>query len=123
MLLACRASKRAAPDVVLPYAMQVQDLMMQQGTGWSPDVLGLPDCQPQLSACGRLVWYGPRVRMGMYEDAPTAVMPHSTSGRADYFGPLVNRYVPSDVFNSNGLKMHGCCRISDANQGFARGDG
>ena len=35
--------------------------------------------------------YGPRVRMGIYEGVPTSVCPHSTSGRADYWGPFVNR--------------------------------
>lgn len=34
---------------------------------------------------------GPRVRIGLYRGIPTRVVPHSTTGRADYFGPLVNR--------------------------------
>ena len=29
--------------------------------------------------------------MGIYEGVPTRVCPHSTSGRADYWGPFVNR--------------------------------
>jgi hypothetical protein len=32
---------------------------------------------------------GPRVKMGMYSGTPTRVMPHTTTGRADYFGPMV----------------------------------
>ena len=40
---------------------------------------------------GQLLWRGPRVRMGMFEGQPAAVMPHPASGRADYFGCLCNR--------------------------------
>ncbi len=29
--------------------------------------------------------------MAIYEDVPDMVIPHSTTGRTDYFGPLVNR--------------------------------
>ena len=29
--------------------------------------------------------------MGISEAIPNRVVPHTTSGRADYFGPLVNR--------------------------------
>ncbi|MCJ1427724.1 hypothetical protein MMC29_005629 [Sticta canariensis] len=64
---------------------------MQQGKGWSQEVLALPNCGPQVTEEGLLIWYGPRVRMGMCEGSPTSVMPHTTSGRADYFGPFVNR--------------------------------
>lgn len=73
--------------------MQVQTVMMQQGKGWSPEVLALPNCGPQVTEEGLLIWYGPRIRMGMCEGTPTSIMPHQTSGRADYFGPLVNRLV------------------------------
>lgn len=33
---------------------------------------------------------GPRVKMGVYSGMPTRVMPHTTTGRADYFGPMVS---------------------------------
>ena len=39
----------------------------------------------------QVVFQGPRARMGIYEGIPTKVTPHSTTGRPDYFGPLVNR--------------------------------
>ena len=71
--------------------LQVQRLMLQQGTGWSAEVLALPGCAPQVSDDGRLIWCGPRVRMGMCQGTPTSVNPHRTSGRADYWGPFVNR--------------------------------
>ncbi|KAK9862877.1 hypothetical protein WJX84_010365 [Apatococcus fuscideae] len=37
------------------------------------------------------MYAGPRVRMGIYEGAPLRIQPHTASGRADYFGRLVNR--------------------------------
>lgn len=71
-------------------AEQVQEAMLQ-GT-WSRDVLALPNCGAGSEHSNHILWYGPRVRMGMYEGEPTCVVPHATSGRADYFGPMVNRY-------------------------------
>jgi class 3 adenylate cyclase len=40
---------------------------------------------------GSMVFRGPKVKMGIYGGVPTRVLPHNTTGRADYFGPLVNR--------------------------------
>ena len=82
--------------------MQIQEAMMQKGTGWSADVLALPGCSPEVTSDGRLIWYGPRVRMGIFEGTPTTVMPHTTSGRADYFGPLVNRSARDNQINCEG---------------------
>ena len=74
--------------------VQIQEFMLQKGTGWNVEVLALPGCRPEVAAdghTGHLMWYGPRVKVGIYEGLPTNIMPHATSGRADYFGPLVNR--------------------------------
>lgn len=38
---------------------------------------------------GNVMFRGPRVKMGVYSGTPTRVIPHTTTGRADYFGPLV----------------------------------
>lgn len=38
---------------------------------------------------GNVMFRGPRVKMGVYAGTPTQVVPHNTTGRADYFGPLV----------------------------------
>ena len=73
------------------FGVQIQEFMLQKGTGWNEEVLDLPGCRPEMTPGGHLIWYGPRVKMGMYEGRPTNIMPHTTSGRADYFGPLVNR--------------------------------
>ncbi|KAK9800253.1 hypothetical protein WJX73_007523 [Symbiochloris irregularis] len=79
------------PMAAVHFCFEVQQVMMQGGTGWSAEVLALPGCAAELSADGRLLWCGPRVRMGMCEGTPTSVTPHITSGRTDYWGPFVNR--------------------------------
>ena len=58
---------------------------------WKEDVLNLPQCQAQVGRNQELIFVGPRVKMGIYEGIPTRVAPHTTTGSADYFGPLVNR--------------------------------
>ena len=68
---------------------QVQDAMMQGM--WVDDVLALPNCAAELGEDEQLAWFGPRVRMGLFDGEPVRVMPHATSGRADYFGPVINR--------------------------------
>lgn len=55
-------------------------------------VLALPSAGEELSpATGELLFRGPRVRMGIYRGSPTRIVPHTSTGRADFFGPLVNR--------------------------------
>ena len=71
--------------------VQVQQLLLEGA--WSDKVLALPGCGPALSSSMEVVWVGPRARMGISEAIPSRVVPHTTSGRADYFGPLVNRWV------------------------------
>lgn len=58
---------------------------------WGEEVLRIPSCRVQYASRRQVLFNGPRVKMGIYEGIPTRVCPHSTSGRADYFGPLVNR--------------------------------
>jgi hypothetical protein len=53
-------------------------------------VLELPTCEEERDLHGNVVFRGPRVKMGVYSGAPTQVIPHNTTGRADYFGPLVS---------------------------------
>lgn len=59
---------------------------------WGEEVLKIPSCRVLYGDKRQMLFQGPRVKMGLYEGVPTRVCPHTTSGRADYFGPLVNRY-------------------------------
>ncbi len=69
--------------------VQAQDALLQ--LHWDPEILQLEYCAPVLDGNYQLLFAGPRVRMGMYEDVPLRIQPHTSSGRADYFGMLVNR--------------------------------
>jgi class 3 adenylate cyclase len=57
-------------------------------------VLALPGAGEVITyehGCSTLQFRGPRVRVGLYRGVPTRVVPHTTTGRADYFGCSVNR--------------------------------
>ena len=56
-----------------------------------------------------VVWVGPRARMGISEAIPNRVVPHTTSGRADYFGPLVNRCIRPLMQNVTNYGGGGAC--------------
>jgi len=52
-------------------------------------VLSLHAAEVERDVHGRVVFRGPRVKMGIYSGLPTRVVPHTTTGRADYFGEWV----------------------------------
>ena len=53
---------------------------------WPDDVIDLPGASEQYDANSELIFRGPRVKIGIYDGTPFKVIPHSASGRADYFG-------------------------------------
>ena len=71
--------------------LQVQEGMLN--ATYSDDILCLPDCGIVMDDQFQYLWRGPRVRMGMWDAVPHRVVPHGSSGRADYYGGLKNRYV------------------------------
>ncbi|KAK9862515.1 hypothetical protein WJX84_006776 [Apatococcus fuscideae] len=73
----------------LNFCLAAQDALLQ--VHWEPEILQLDHCGPVLDMNDRILFAGPRVRMGVYEGVPTRIHPHTISGRADYFGMLVNR--------------------------------
>lgn len=58
---------------------------------WPERVLGLEGCHQIVAANQQMTFAGPRIKMAFYEGAPTRVIPHPTSGRAKYLGPIMNR--------------------------------
>lgn len=58
---------------------------------WTPEMLELPPMKSEWGEDGSLLFRGPRVKTGVYKGHPRSITPHSTTGRADYWGPLVNR--------------------------------
>ncbi|KXZ45802.1 hypothetical protein GPECTOR_50g596 [Gonium pectorale] len=80
----------ARPSEALEWCLMLQEIMME--VAWSPPMLSLPSMHEELHPLtGAVLFRGPRIKAGMYQGVPTKVSPHSTTGRADYFGPLVNR--------------------------------
>ncbi|DBB15937.1 TPA: hypothetical protein ACH3X3_003311 [Trebouxia sp. C0006] len=77
------------PMRAVQFCLQVQEEMLK--VHWREDVLTLPHCQAQVGGRHGLIFIGPRIKMGIYEGIPTRIAPHTTTGSADYFGPLVNR--------------------------------
>jgi hypothetical protein len=57
---------------------------------WPADVLAVPAFAPELESQGRLVFYGPRMKMGVCTGRPTSIQPDHM-GRADYHGASVNQ--------------------------------
>eukprot|EP01025_Chloroclados_australasicus_P040045 TRINITY_DN41664_c1_g1_i2.p1 TRINITY_DN41664_c1_g1~~TRINITY_DN41664_c1_g1_i2.p1 ORF type:complete len:361 (+),score=34.23 TRINITY_DN41664_c1_g1_i2:61-1083(+) len=77
------------PSRALEWCLAFQQLIMYMD--WPQLVLDSPFFAEEYDENRTLVFRGPRVKIGIYQDVPTEVEPHSTTGRADYFGPLVNR--------------------------------
>ena len=71
---------------------QVQEEMINEI--WSDETLALTACKRVHGPANEVLFLGPRVKMGIYEGKPNRICPHTTTGRADYFGPFVNRQAP-----------------------------
>ena len=101
----------SVPDTLRALHLQLQEVMVQGM--WGNEILSLPHCSAELTEAGELLYFGPRVRIGMCEGVPTMVMPHTTSGRADFWGSFVNRRAcpRSRVWNSGPACASACARV------------
>eukprot|EP00803_Ostreobium_quekettii_P000774 evm.model.scf_68EXC.3 EVM.evm.TU.scf_68EXC.3 scf_68EXC:54997-57285(+) len=79
----------ATAESAIEWCLLVQEVMVE--IPWTDRVLRLPYAGEVLDDEGQPVFCGPRIKMGIYEGQPVRVVPHSSTGRADYFGQLVNR--------------------------------
>lgn len=72
----------------LTFCVSAQDALLK--APWSAPILAMPGCKEVLGDDGTLLMRGPRVRIGFHSGV---VKDHvdPTTGRADYFGPTVNR--------------------------------
>ncbi|PGH13020.1 hypothetical protein AJ80_06504 [Polytolypa hystricis UAMH7299] len=57
---------------------------------WPQEILQTPPCREQYDADGNLIYRGLSVRMGIHWGRPVCEK-DTTTGRMDYFGPMVNR--------------------------------
>ena len=112
----CLALLHNARACIFLLCLQAQDALLH--LHWDPDILQLDYCGPVLDRNDQLLFAGPRVRMGVYEGVPLRVQPHTVSGRADYFGRLVNRSVGApDSATSNTWAGHQ--GLSQANKSYS----
>ncbi|WIA37804.1 hypothetical protein OEZ86_014669 [Tetradesmus obliquus] len=58
---------------------------------WAPEVLASAAGREVYGEHGELLFRGIRARVGIYKGSITRIIPHRATGRADYFGPPVNR--------------------------------
>ena len=77
------------PTAALRWHLALQQLLLV--ADWTPAMLRLPPLRPEWGPGGELLHRGPRVKTGVYCGAPRTVNTHGTTGRADYWGELVNR--------------------------------
>ena len=84
--------------------LQVQEEMVNEV--WSDDTLKLGPCLPFHGPANQVLFLGPRVKMGIYEGRPNRICPHTTTGRADYFGPFVNRQSPLAPVNAHCFRVY-----------------
>jgi hypothetical protein len=78
----------STPRAALEWCLLVQELTMY--LPWSQNVLMAKGCVVEYDIRGKLVFRGPRLKMGMCQGVPQRVMPDHL-GRADYYGPSVNQ--------------------------------
>lgn len=77
------------PSNAVKFHLVLQAILV--AADWTPEMLELPPMKPLVGSNGDLLFRGPRVKTGIYKGRPRSITPHSTTGRADYWGPLVNR--------------------------------
>ncbi|KAF5835292.1 hypothetical protein DUNSADRAFT_7617 [Dunaliella salina] len=75
------------PQVALEWCLCVQECLLWQD--WSPVVLKYDRFKEEKSTSGRLLFRGPRLKMGVTEGRPRSIHPDHL-GRADYYGTHIN---------------------------------
>eukprot|EP00899_Mesostigma_viride_P017482 jgi/Mesvir1/25735/Mv01917-RA.1 len=74
----------AAAEVLMPESIPVS--MMTHDPP-----LSIPVADEHSDKRDKFIYRGLRIKIGIYWDVPTRCMPHASTGRAAYFGPLMNR--------------------------------
>eukprot|EP01105_Mastigella_eilhardi_P011117 TRINITY_DN2567_c1_g1_i3.p1 TRINITY_DN2567_c1_g1~~TRINITY_DN2567_c1_g1_i3.p1 ORF type:complete len:1447 (+),score=354.88 TRINITY_DN2567_c1_g1_i3:1597-5937(+) len=78
----------SAPLAALSFCMMVQEALL--GAEWPPKLLTHSASSEMISADGRVLFRGLRVRMGVHVGKPQCT-PNPTVGRMDYMGAMVNK--------------------------------
>mmetsp|Transcript_28503 Transcript_28503/g.80429 ORF Transcript_28503/g.80429 Transcript_28503/m.80429 type:complete len:495 (-) Transcript_28503:268-1752(-) len=75
------------PHSAIKWALNVQEELLE--LEWSPEVLSHPSCETCVLN-GAVKFRGPRLNVGMSYGSVLKKVPSKLTGRADYFGPLLN---------------------------------
>jgi hypothetical protein len=79
----------ASPSAALEWALLLQQALL--ALPWPADVLALaPFATEEDPATGRVLFRGPRLKVGVCSGAPKSILPDHL-GRADYHGATVNQ--------------------------------
>ncbi|GIL44201.1 hypothetical protein Vafri_1723 [Volvox africanus] len=78
------------PRIAAEAGLALQEWLLQ--ADWPSDLLDEFDAgRVILGPSGRPLLRGFRAKVGIFTGVPLSVVPHATTGRADYFGAMVNR--------------------------------
>ena len=94
----------SADSHCLPF-LQAQEALLQ--AAWASRILQHESCRPVMAPeDGRLLFSGPRVKMGICFGEPTSIQPDAVSGRASYAGFMARRWAAEG--------MRTCCVLQQA---------
>ncbi|GIL95768.1 hypothetical protein Vretimale_1718 [Volvox reticuliferus] len=79
----------SGPRVAAEAGLALQEWLLQ--ADWPTDLFELSSGRLALGPGGRPLLRGFRAKVGIFTGVPLSVVPHATTGRADYFGAMVNR--------------------------------
>ncbi|GLI59319.1 hypothetical protein VaNZ11_001174 [Volvox africanus] len=80
----------ASPRIAAEAALTLHESLLH--ADWPTDLVEEhPEGRLLLAPDGRPLLRGFRAKVGIFTGVPLSVVPHATTGRADYFGALVNR--------------------------------
>eukprot|EP00873_Tetraselmis_striata_P029058 jgi/Tetstr1/449322/TSEL_003837.t1 len=76
------------PVVAMKWSGALQNAMLD--LRWPAEILEMPGCET-LQVDNQVVFKGPRVKVAFRAGSALIKEPHPSTGRADYFGPLLNQ--------------------------------
>ncbi|KAK9811314.1 hypothetical protein WJX72_001645 [[Myrmecia] bisecta] len=78
-----------SPGEALEWALTLQLALLR--VSWPVELAGLACFQRVAGQDGALLFSGPRCKVSIFQGPMSKIVPHTTTGRADYFGLAVNR--------------------------------
>mmetsp|Transcript_5163 Transcript_5163/g.9384 ORF Transcript_5163/g.9384 Transcript_5163/m.9384 type:complete len:728 (-) Transcript_5163:204-2387(-) len=76
-----------SPKAAVTWATAVQEALLY--LPWPADLLSYPGCE-SWQMDNQVIFHGPRFKIGLASGSVVKKIPNPSTGRADYFGPLLN---------------------------------